>query len=432
MNKDIANNIPKTVKQFLGLTFVADSLLLPMFHVGGLPVKPSYVVLLIGVLYILLYKKKIKKSFLKISISFILIIISALLGEVIISLRFSNVLHTETAWSITIYLLCVFSYCFTWYICEFNFNWLCSMMLLAILLNLLLIFLSNVFPFLANFYYSQKTASDIGLNSVEEVFNMLRPRGLFGNPNISMLQINIIYLFVIVGVKARLCKPPNGIKLFLCILMPILLAFLLGSRSELLVSCFYSIYFCRVLWGYKSFFYISLMGFVLIVSLFVLSSILEKSTGFEKSDMLTYATSRITKTNDELFTTEDDTQGIKRPLIMFEYALRRFLFSPLVGTGFNSVENTYPFNESPRYYHNDWFRVLATSGIIGILSLLYFLYKFPYKLNPILLTPFIFPALTNTFLLSIPSVMFYFFMLGIIYKHKNISKIDKYYCNESD
>jgi O-antigen ligase len=313
-------------------------------------------------------------------------------------------------------LLAVFSYGFSRSLRDFNFNWLWLILFLAIFLNFLLIFFSNIFPFIPSFYYSENAASDLGVDDVDEIVNMLRPRGIFGNPNTSMLQVNIIYLFVIVGVKAKFCKPPKGVKIFFFIVAPIILAILLGSRSELLVSCFYSIYLCWTLWGKKSLIFIGLIGFVLIVSIFILSSFLEKNTGIEKSDMLTYAISRITKTSDEFLNTEDESQGFKRPLVKFEHVKNRFLFSPLVGTGFNQVGDTYPFHESPRYLHNDWFRIIATSGIIGFMSLLWFLYKFSYRFNPILLTPFILPGLTNTFLLSIPTIMFYFFMLGILHK----------------
>ena len=414
INKDC--NISNKLSPFLGLIFVIDSLLFPMFHIGDLPIKPSYLILVIWLFYIIFLKKKIDKSFLQITIPFIIIIICALLGEIIMNLRFPGMTNSETIWSITIYFLAVFSYGFSRDLRDFNFDWLWSIFFLAILINYLLIFFSGIFPFLASFYYSKNAALDLGLDGVDEILSLLRPRGIFGNPNTSMLQINIIYLFLILGVKAKLCKSPKGLKLFLFIVLPISLAIILGSRSELVVSGIYSIYLFWTLWGRKSFIYICLTGFLFIVSIFMLSSLLENNTGFEKSDMLTYAISRITKTNDEFLTSEDQTQGVKRPLIMFEYAKERFLFSPFVGTGFNLVENAYPFNESPRYFHNDWFRIIATSGFIGFICLLWVIYKFSYRFNPILLMPFILPGLTNTFLLSIPTVMFYFFMLGILHK----------------
>jgi oligosaccharide repeat unit polymerase len=413
---NISSDISTGFSPFIGLIFSLDCLLFPMFHIGGMPIKPSYLIIIIWVLYIFFLKKRFDRDVLKFTVPFITIITCALFGEIIMDFRFSEMFHTETAWSISIYLLVILSFGFSRDLNDFNFNWLWSILLLAVIINFVLIFFSNKFAILASFYYSQQAASDLGLDGVDEIFTMLRPRGIFGNPNTSMLQVNIIYLFSVVGVKAKLCKSPKGIKLFFCIVMPISLAIILGSRSELIVSCFYSMYLLWTLWGRKSLIYISLIGFVLVASIFVISRVLEKNKGSEKSDMLTYAISRITKTNDEFLTAEDQTQGIKRPLIMFEYAKERFLFSPLVGTGFNLVENTYPFNESPRYFHNDWFRIIATSGIIGFMSLLWVLYKFSYRFNPILLTPFILPGLTNTFLLSIPTIMYYFFMLGILHK----------------
>lgn len=397
-----------------------------MFHIGGVPIKPSYLILIIWALFVFFINKSIDKEFLKIGVGFFIIIACALTGEIIMDLRYPQMHHNETVWSITIYALAILSYGFAKDVRWFNFNWLWTILLLAVTINFLLIFLSHIFPFLANFYYSKSAASDLGLEGVDEILNMLRPRGIFGNPNTSMLQVNIIYLFAILATKAKLCLPPKGVKFFISIAMPISLAFVLGSRSELLVSCFYSIYLCWILWGSKSLIYVSLIAIILVSAVFMLSSILERNTGFEKTDMLNYAISRVTKTNEEFLTAEDQTQGVKRPLIMFEYAKQRFLFSPLFGTGFNAVENTYPFNESPRYFHNDWLRIIATSGIIGFISLLWILFNYSFRINPILLTPFILPALTNTFLLSIPTVMFYFFMLGIVHKYVNRLKVNQH------
>ena len=108
--------------------------------------------------------------------------------------------------------------------------------------------------------------------------------------------------------------------------------------------------------------------------------------------------------------------GSSRYLIFLsEGALDRFLSSPLVGTGFGHA-STYPFAQSTIFYHNDWARLLVTSGILGLFAMIYLLYRFARPVGWPVLIPWILPGMINSFMLVFPSFLVYWFLLGVFHQ----------------
>lgn len=391
-----------------------------MFHLAGMPVKISYILIVIWLGDVLFLKKKINKTFFTISCFFIVIIACSLVGEIYVYLKFPESQFSETLWSIAIYLFMIFSYGFGTSNISFNYKWLYWIFFTAIIMNFGIIFLSGQLPFFADFYYSNNAAQDLGVADVSEIVNMLRPRGIFGNPNTSMLQVNIIYLFIVVSVKKKLLQRPTLLLTAMLIMMPMALAVVLGSRSELLITITYSLVLTFHQYKLKGLFIFSFIGVVFLSITFFVSSIISSRSGFAQADMLKFAFERFTKANEKILAEDDEDNSFKRPLILWNTAKYRIISSPLVGSGFNAVESAdaFPFDYSPRYYHNDWLRIIVTSGLIGFLSILIFIRNYVLPYGSILIAPFIFPALTNTFMLSIPSIMFYFFMLAVLHKNE--------------
>ena len=402
------------------LLFIVDQLLLPMFHLGAIPIKISYILFAIWLGNILFSTKKLDKEFCNIAGIFLSIIFFSLLGELFVYFRYPQNDFAETGWSITIYLLMVFSFGLSTSVFSFNFKWLYWVLFASIILNFIIIFFSSRISYVAEFYYSQNAADNLGLSDVSDIVNMLRPRGLFGNPNTSMLQVNVAYLFIVIFIRKKLLPRPRIPLTILLIILPISLAIVLGSRSELLVTVLYSLVLSYSIYGKKGFFLFGFIGIQFLAILIWVSSVISSQSGFAQADMIKSAFERFTKTNEEFLTTEEDDHGLKRPLILWNTAKARIAQSPIFGSGYNAVLglDTFPYDYSPRYYHNDWLRVIVSSGFFGFFLLLFFIRKYVLKYDVLLITPFILPALTNTFLLSIPSIMFYFFMIGILYKHK--------------
>jgi O-antigen ligase len=417
----------------LPLLFIVDQLLFPMFHLGAIPFKISYLLIAFWLVKILFNTKKLDKEFCKVAGIFLLIIFFSFLGELFVYFKYPQNNFAETAWSITIYLLMIFSFGISINNFSFNFKWLYWVFFVSVSLNFILVFFSNRIPYLVDFYYSQYAADKLGLSDVSDIVNMLRPRGLFGNPNTSMLQVNVLYLFIVVFIRKRLLPRPRLPLTTLLIIFPTSLAIVLGSRSELLVTVLYSLIMIISIFGKKGFFIFGFIGILFLSILIWISSIISSQSDTAQADMIKYAFQRFTKTNEELLTTEQDDQGLNRPLILWNTAKERIAQSPIFGSGYNAIFGigTFPYDYSPRYYHNDWLRVIVTSGIIGLFLFIYFIRYHVLTYDSLLITPFVLPALTNTFLLSIPSIMFYFFMIGILFKHKSIFKQNQNFLKQS-
>ena len=122
-----------------------------------------------------------------------------------------------------------------------------------------------------------------------------------------------------------------------------------------------------------------------------------------------------------------ELSSLARPLLTAVEALERYKLSPIFGTGYARVTGHEYFDDGTDYYHNDWFRILVTSGLIGFVTMLWIIYRFVLFLGWPVLIPFILPGLVNTFLLNIPAVMFFFFMIGNMRSNLNRYKLSNNY-----
>jgi hypothetical protein len=89
-------------------------------------------------------------------------------------------------------------------------------------------------------------------------------------------------------------------------------------------------------------------------------------------------------------------------------ALARWVKSPVLGTGLSETQQA-PFGY--RDYHNEFLVVLAGGGLFGIFALFVFIWQL-YRLQPILILPFILPGITNGFLHNVPAVTIYGILIG--------------------
>ncbi len=398
--------------------FVADILLFPMFHIGPLSIKPSYIILIWWLMEKFFIREKFDVEFIKMTFVFLIIMFCGILGEFWVKLFVPSMILSETIWSLSIYFLILLSFGFGLSAKRFNFKILVPILIISFTLNFLISIWSNYFTGLLNFYYSKKSATDLGVDDVNEIVNLIRPRGIFGNPNLSMLQVNIITLFIFLSYKYKILPKPSKLVRYLIMILPPILALLLGSRGELIVSVVYSTCLGVNFWGTKVIFRLIGIGCLFFIGVSVLLAFLEQYLGVSQLDVVRLSLERITKS--DVIESEDSNQGISRPLILWEFVSNRFVYSPIFGTGFNAtLKPLFPFNYSPRYYHNDWFRILITSGIAGFFSFVWLIKKYIVPISWILIVPFFLPGLTNSFILSIPTMMFYFFMLGIFNNKMN-------------
>jgi hypothetical protein len=107
------------------------------------------------------------------------------------------------------------------------------------------------------------------------------------------------------------------------------------------------------------------------------------------------------------------TDGLLRPIRQLDAALARWSASPIVGSGFDIRGK--PF--ATYSHHNDLLNILTSTGLIGvlILTILVFLLS---RLDLILLVPFLFPGLTNSFILAPSNLLLFMLVAGMIYRRR--------------
>jgi hypothetical protein len=408
---------------FFGLILVIDQLLLPMFHFNGLPFKFSYFLVALWFLNFLVKRNKNyyeNREFLFFSFAILLIMLCGILGELFFLGYFNADGFEPLIRSMLIYTLTIFSFGLGLSSKKFNINWLIPIFLVAISLNFIFIFFKTQVPsWLISIYYSQAYVNDfaaLGITDVKSILELGRPRGLFPNPNGSAFMVNIISLFIYLGIKKNLCKTPSSFIYFLIIILPIILSMLLASRGEFLVSLLLGFLHARLVFLYNKKFFFRIGSFVILGITFI------GTYASQKIDMeeFRYNFERVLSIVEILNNANDsdddvrELSSIARPLQVFVPAYERFKISPVFGSGFARVTGVEYLSEGTDYFHNDWFRLLVTSGFIGFFCMLWILNRFILPLGWVALIPFVLPGMVNTFLLNINAVMFFFFMIAVI------------------
>jgi hypothetical protein len=406
---------------FFGLVLVIDQLLLPMFHFKGFPFKISYFLASLWFLDFLIKKKRdiyIDREFKLFCLATFIIIICGSLGELFFSIYWTVESFEPFIRSNLIYVLTVFSFGLGLASSRFDIKWLFPVILISIFLNFAFIFLKFQLPtFLIDLYYGKEVIDDfkgLGLDSVEAILELSRPRGLFPNPNGSAFLVNIISLFIYLGIKHKLCAVPSVKVYVLIILLPVVLSVLLASRGEFIVAVILAVLHFKTLKLSKK------INFVVLVSVTILTTLLFSASFIQKIDTSDMKRNlervlSIVKVIDNASSKDSDVKALSsvaRPLQTLVWAYERFKVSPIFGTGYAKVQGHEYFEEGTDYLHNDWFRLMVTSGLIGLIAMLWIINRFVMFLGWPVLIPFIFPGMINTFLLNIPAVMFFFYMVG--------------------
>lgn len=411
-----------------GFILIADQLLLPMFHIGSFPYKISYILLGFWFLCLIINPGKVIKSsgsrsdFLKFSLLIIVIMVCSLLGEILVFTLFPVTSYAETFKSLITYILIVFSFGLGLSAPHFKYNWLIWVLFTSITLNFIFIFLKSSLPsFIIDIYYPEMVMKDflaIGISDVDALLELNRPRGLFPNPNGSAFLVNIISLFICISLRRKLIPTPSSLVGIGIIMLPIILTILLASRGELLVAILLGVLNYKAIFKRTSLVKrLSLVLATILISastvLYFVNSLGDDSTLSASLERIGTIVELVNNAEKDKGTYEGRTESIARPLLLVETAFERFIYSPLFGTGYTSAHK-YPFDHPTENFHNDWFRLMVTSGLVGLFMMLLFIKRFALPISFLTLVPFILPGLVNTFLLNIPAVMFYFFMIGVI------------------
>ncbi len=418
----------------LGGAFIFDQMLLPMFHLGSIPFKISYIIL--GFWFVMKFvapavnahASKPQLDFMVFSVAWVIIFASGIIGEMWLDITQANIDGMEKYRVSIFYGLTVLAFGLGLQCGRLNLKWLVSIFYCIAVLNLTFIIFPSQLPgWLTNFYYSDLAVQQFSrsfdfISDVAGLLELGRPLGIFGNPNISAHIVNLFALFICLALRRNLLAVTrlagSGI-----IVIPVISAVLLASRGEFLVACVLAVLNYRIIYkktieygGQRKWSKRILYFIIIIISSISLYAVLSENehirSNFARISLLSdlVSISDIVRDNPGLY---EGAVGSSRYLIFLsEGALDRFLSSPLVGTGFGHAL-TYPFATSTRHFHNDWARLLVTSGLLGLFAMIYLLYRFARPVGWPILIPWILPGIINSFMLVFPSFLFYWFILGV-------------------
>lgn len=402
------------VMMALALIFVADLMLLPMFHPFGISFKPSYLILL--ALPFIFVPDNLKTKYADVgrrrrlwimTSPIIGIALVGFLGQLYL-MNLGDVLDPgEAIKQITVYVLMVLAFGFGQFVPQFQLRWILWILYALIAIILLLSLAGDYVPMLAKLWWHSDE-----IIAKRLIQNELRPTP-FGDG--SMVGANILFLCLIVSARLGYVK----IRKYHVVLSTALIlftCFILGSRNQMVVSIMLGIAFALAGTANR------IRKFCFLVALFigiVTFVILFSDVIRDRFSFINNSYSRIERTKLFDTTTERKTHTILRPLLHWDRFKDRYLASPLIGSGF-SLLNYYPFEYI--HFHNDWFYVFATSGAIGGGLLFLWMFRIYRVLGLLVLLPFFLPGLTNSFLGAISPVIVYCFMLGVLIERKALIK----------
>lgn len=400
-----------TIVAFL---FLMDEALFPVFHPMGIPFKLSYVFLLFALVFHILsvkindnwrFRFETGSEAKKVVYLFAGLLALSCLGEVTM-LLFSDVSDGKPfADALLNYAFMLSSFILGYVIYQYNKKVLLWALYLYSAINIGLLMFYDALPGFVKSMYGEYYASGI------------RIRGTGGNANTTLLVMNMILLSIVVLFKLKKLNI-SGAHVWLVLIVPLLTNVFISSRGEfvqtLLLEAFYIYYLVKNEENKaKTLFKIlTILVLLIAVYLFVFNYL------YYTNDSIRYGIDRLSMITDATDVEGYDTgeaDTILRPFFRADVFWARFKHSPLWGAGY-SYGTSNDFVKSANGYHNDWFRVLASTGILGFTCWFSLVKKYVKKARAgfLVLIPFFLSGLTNTFVQSIHALNIYFFLFGIL------------------
>jgi len=396
----------------LGLILVIDQMLLPMFHPFGIPFKPSYAILLVFPLFVIrtpvvLYTSGMRRRFWYLAAPVLWIAFWSVVGQFYL-LAVEGIFDLSAIVTpIVTYVLMVLAIVLGQHVPQFKMQWLLWILYSSILLVLALALAADRVPWLAQLWWKSEESIAYQLAA-----NEIRPTP-FGDG--SMVGTALLFLFVVVAVRARYITLEKY-HVVLATMLVILTATVLVSRNQIVAV---SIMAIALMFGgsgsmrRKLLFLVVLALVVLVITIFYGDVIRNEYPAVDR------AIERLENQDYLDFESDRQSETILRPLLNWERFWGRYLVSPIWGTGF-SLGEVEPF--ARLNFHNDWFHIWATSGMLGGIALFVWMYRIYRELGLLILLPFFLPGLTNSFLLHVAGVIFYCFMLGVLVERKHLPR----------
>jgi len=378
---------------------IIDLTFIPMLHIFGLPLKISYILLPLFVLYNTRNGSfQANKTVVNLTIGFATLFIITLIGHFVYLTFYDGISHSATIRSLLIYLIAPFALMTGYSSRPKSFTVFVYIGIAYFLATLLFSIFYEQLSGVTRFY---------GIGTQIEYYQF-RSQGLFSNSNISALFATIIYLFVVVSIKNNFSRVSN-IAFYVLATATLATILILVSRNQLL-------------------------AFMLITTIFFLSKLNKKNlvptiftvflataifVSFHRdidrlsASYLGYSPlSSIQNGFSSLTDTSNKTNSLIRPIRTLEETMARTYKSPLIGSGFDT-NTEQPFN--PVLFHNDWFYILTSAGVLGLVVFSFIVYQIG-RVDLLLTIPFVLPGMTNSFFFAPSHLCLLLILVGITTK----------------
>jgi glycosyltransferase involved in cell wall biosynthesis len=449
---------------------IADLALLPIFHVGDVPWKPS----LLLILYVALAqvrRRDFSKATPAIPISLLsgVLVAATVVGALVYWAVAGPTPGTETLRLLMILVLIPVSFLVGFSDRRNDHSYAGLIIIAMVAINLALFVAPDQMSSIASFYGLDKAYESAAYDPKSSI---ARPAGIFLNSNISGLAITILTTYLVLGMKWGFFRA-NSVLLTLFLSTSLFGVLMLLGRTQLAVAL--PIAISAFLWGNRSqrIAVAASIFIALILSGIIPSPVASATESFIGFDISERVGGKVSQVIDVAFVTsfstptpaiapteepspvptattvpeqtstpvptattvpeqtstpvptattvpEDDSYKVlfsplARPFISWERARNRItdpVWMLLTGTG--------P-EVSPKHgslsYHNDWISMLVSGGILGLVSYAALVAYFG-SVSLLLALPFFLPGVVNAFLFSPQFVILVSILAGIVMRHK--------------
>ncbi len=406
------NNNTIWLHTLITFIFLIDETVFPVFHFSGIPFKVSYVLLLFSLLFYLFnirvnddLRFTVRKSTPARTVIYLLASLIALscLGELTMQM-FSDVADFQPfPDAILNYLFMMAAFILGYAVYRYKKNILLYVLYLYCLINIGLLMFYDALPSFVTKMYGEYYASGI------------RIRGTGGNANTTLLVMNMVLMSIVILFKLKKLEI-RGIHVWLVLIVPILTNFFVTSRGEFVGTVLLELMYLMLLLKNEPDKAKTVGRIVVIVGLLVGAYVFVFHYLYNVNENIRYGIDRLTligSSTDLEGRDSGDANSFLRPFLRADVFWKRFKYSPVWGAGY-SYGTEEDFIKSADGYHNDWFRVLASTGIAGFCCWFAIVKKFVKKAGVMMLLPFLIAGLTNTFLRSTHALNVYFFLAGAV------------------
>lgn len=368
-----------------------DAVLLPMFHVGPIPMKLLY----LAVLWFFLSNRPTGGMRHAIVWIFGSLAVLTFAGWIVNLRNASSWAVSETLSIIVTYIVGAAAFSFGWHHRESVLRRPTPLILVYFVAN---IFVIVLWPRLVHspfgWFYGY-TEDFLGPGTA-----MLRAGGLHFNPHVSALFVTVLLLYVYAGLRYREIQATRW-QVSIAVTAALVLQVILASRSELLTSALIALAMfwlflqrrTRMRWALQ----IVTAGILVVFAGLIAHRLLLSEVP------LSLLLGRLTGVVGELASDPSNVaSGLGRPFRYWIWGIApaRLATSPFIGTGGETLG-----------YHNDWLILLVSAGITGLL--LYLVYvAIVIRIDPVYVLPFLVAGMTNAFLYAPQHFTLFMILLG--------------------